>query len=73
MGKQRVNLTCDADLLNEAKSMGINLSEMLEGSVREAVRLARARQWRDGNRQAIDGYDARVAAAGTMAERLRNW
>ncbi|GAB2899078.1 type II toxin-antitoxin system CcdA family antitoxin [Paralcaligenes sp. KSB-10] len=40
--KRATNITLSVDVYNEAKALGINLSQTCERSVREAIRTARA-------------------------------
>jgi antitoxin CcdA len=64
MNKRATNLTIDPALLDEARSLGINLSATFEASLREAVRSRKAAQWLQDNRAAIDGYNSWIAENG---------
>lgn len=67
--KKPVNLTVDADLLEMARREKLNLSAILERSLRaEAARL-----WLKANSEAIDLYNEHVQANGVWSDGLRQW
>jgi antitoxin CcdA len=55
--KKPVNLSIDRDLLQEARSLKVNLSKALEERLHEIVRQERARRWQEDNREAIEAYN----------------
>jgi len=62
--RRATNVTLPAPLLQEARELGINLSQACErGLAAEVARLRRER-WRAEHRQAIDAWNAHVAAHG---------
>ncbi|MBI1180423.1 MAG: acetoacetyl-CoA synthase [Alphaproteobacteria bacterium] len=67
--RKAVNLRADAELVELAKSLGINLSQLFEQGLRQAVAAERKRRWEEENREAIDNYNRRVERDGTFAER----
>ena len=69
--KRAVNLFVDADLLDEAKRMRVNLSELLEQRLRTIVRAELERRWVDENRAAIESINAFIDRHGLLASRLR--
>ena len=66
--KRAVNLFVEADLLDEARRMRINISEMLERRLRMIVRAEREKRWLEANRAAIEAYNLRVSQHGLLAE-----
>jgi antitoxin CcdA len=68
--KQRANVTVDGKLLAEAKSLGINLSETLETSLRAKVKEEGGRRWLEENRAAIESFNRYVNEHGTFGERV---
>jgi antitoxin CcdA len=67
--KRPVNLTIDADLLDVARRKKLNLSSILERSLRaETMRL-----WLENNRDAIEAYNEDVSASGVWSEVMRRW
>lgn len=67
--KKPVNLSVDAALLDEARRDGVNLSALLERSLREDA----ARRWLTENRSAIDAYNQEVKERGVWSDGLRRW
>jgi antitoxin CcdA len=66
--KRAVNLFVDAELLDEARRLRINISETLEGRLRAIVRAERERRWLEENKDAIAAYNSRVARHGLLAD-----
>jgi antitoxin CcdA len=65
--RKAVNLTADAELVEDAKAMGLNLSQLFQDSLKKAVSEERKRQWVEENREAIDEYNERIDREGTFA------
>lgn len=53
MVKKAANLTLDADLVAEARGLGLNLSEAAEAGLCAAVARARAARWQEENAAAL--------------------
>jgi antitoxin CcdA len=66
--KRAVNLFVDAELLDEARRLRINVSETLERRLRMIVRAEAEKCWLERNRAAIDAYNRRVATHGLLAD-----
>lgn len=62
--KRAANLSVDAALLDEAKALDLNLSQLFEAGLRDAVRRKKAARWRADNQDAIDESNAWVEAHG---------
>lgn len=71
--KVATNLSVRADLVKEAKRLGLNLSEVFESAIDEAVRRKRREEWLEENRAAIEEYNDRVRREGTFADRWRKF
>ncbi|UEX77731.1 type II toxin-antitoxin system CcdA family antitoxin [Spiribacter halobius] len=69
--KRAVHLSLDSAVVDEARSQGINLSQVLEGHLREALRAHREQTWRNENRDAIRHYNERAAERGSFGDRFR--
>ena len=65
--KWAVNLFVDAELLDEARRLRINVSETLERRLSTIVRAEQEKHWLEQNRAAIDAYNRRVATHGLLA------
>jgi antitoxin CcdA len=66
--KRAVNLFVDADLLDEARRLGINMSDTLERRLRALVKAERERRWIEENRGALEAYNRRVARHGLLSD-----
>lgn len=51
--KRKTSLTLDADALDAARALGINVSSVAEDALRRAVADARHRQWLEDNAEAF--------------------
>lgn len=71
--KTATNLSARADVVAEAKALGVNLSEVFESAVTEAVRRKRQEAWLADNREAIASYNARVARDGLFSDAWRRF
>jgi antitoxin CcdA len=67
--KKAVNLSIDAELIDEAKSAGTNLSAVLEKALKEE----RARRWPAENAEAIAAYNREIEEHGIWSDGWRTW
>ncbi len=71
--KVATNLSARADIVREAKELGLNLSEVFESAVAEAIRRRRQELWLEENKEAIDSYNARVERDGVFGDDWRKF
>lgn len=71
--KKSANLSINAELLAEAKALGINLSRTMEKALIEEIREARRKAWLANNGDAIDDYNARIARDDVFSEGFRRF
>lgn len=71
--KRSVNLSIRAELADEAKGFGTNMSALLEAALEDAHRDLRRQKWRDENRAAIEAWNAWIEENGVPFEELRPW
>ncbi len=71
--RKAVNLTADIELVELARSMGLNLSQVFEDGLKKAVWDERKRQWEDENREALDQYNRFVEENGVFSDGLRSF
>jgi antitoxin CcdA len=69
--KRAVNLFVDAELLDEAKRMGINVSDTLERRLRNIVRAEQQKRWLEENREAFASINTFIDSHGLLSSRLR--
>lgn len=70
-GKRAANLSVNAELLDEAKALEINLSATLERALEQAVRARKRERWLEDNRDAIADYNTWVAEHGVFSPMFR--
>lgn len=71
--KKATNITLSADVLNEAKSLGINISQACDQFLRELVRREQERRWQADNAEFIAAYNAAVERDGLPLESWRTF
>lgn len=71
--RKPANLTLDAELLAEARTLRINVSRAAERGLRAAVAEARAREWQAENAPALASSNAWVDEAGLPLARYRQF
>lgn len=64
MSRIKVNLTVDAEVAEEARALGLNMSRLAEAAIAEATKAERNRLWREENRAALEAYAEEVAREG---------
>jgi antitoxin CcdA len=69
--KKPANLSINSDLLNEAKSLKINLSATLEAALLSELKAARRDLWLAENKEAIDACNKLVESHGLFADKHR--
>ena len=69
--KRAVNLFVDADLLDEARRLRINISDTLERRLRSIVRAEQEKRWREENQEAIASINSFMERHGLLASKLR--
>ncbi len=71
--KKAVNVSLDASLVEKAKCHGINLSQLFERHLLEAVRSADEKAWFEANREAIEERNKIVERDGLWNDDFRTW
>ena len=64
VARKSTNLSLDAQLVADAKAMGLNLSETAERAIADAVREEKVRRWKEENREAMEAYNRYVEEHG---------
>ena len=67
------NLSLSVATLDMARELGLNLSKTVDELLEAEVRRLYRDQWAERNKEAIDGYNARIAAEGTFAQQVQEW
>jgi antitoxin CcdA len=69
--KKPTNVSLDVALVEEAKSLGINVSQACENGLSEKVREARESQWLEENRVSLLAWNDWVSEHGMLYEEYR--
>ena len=71
--RRAANLSIDAGLLAEAKSLSVNVSRAAEAGIAEAVRKEKERVWKEENREAIAQWSQWVEENGLPLAKYRQF
>lgn len=71
--KKAANLSVDTDLLEKAKRLKLNLSQVFETGLSEAIRQRQREEWLKKNRAAIEAYNEYVDKHGVFSDGLRSF
>lgn len=73
-GKRKaVNVSLDTGVVTAAREAGLNLSQVCEAALRQAARAERDRQWREENREAMEGWNRWLGENGLPYAEHRLW
>lgn len=74
MGARKpLNLSIDAELIDRAKGLDINLSQALESKLRDIVRDEETARWQREHKGAIEAWNRWVEENGIPLDDLRAW
>ena len=71
--KRAANLSVDERLLERAKRLGLNLSQVLETGLARAIHEREAEEWLKRNRAALEAYNRQVEKHGVFSDGLRSF
>ncbi len=71
--KKAANLSIDTDLLDAARRLKLNLSQILEAGLADTIRRHEREQWLATNRAALEAYNAHVEKHGVFSDGLRSF
>jgi antitoxin CcdA len=71
--KKATNITLSADVLADAKALGINISQACDQFLRELVRGERERRWQQEHAEFIAAYNRLVEQEGLPLEQWRTF
>ena len=72
-GKRAANLTLSSDVLEAAKELEINISQVCDNYLRDLVRREQERRWRADHADFIAAYNATVDAEGLPLDEWRSF
>jgi antitoxin CcdA len=71
--KKSANLSVDSKLLEDAKRLKLNLSQVFEAGLDQAIRQKQREDWLKKNRSALDAYNDYVEKHGVFSNGLRSF
>lgn len=71
--KKAANLSVDEALLEHARRLKLNLSQVLEAGLAEAIRRQESADWLRKNRAALEAYNEHVEKHGVFSDGLRSF
>lgn len=71
--KKAANLSVDHGLLTRARRFKLNLSQVFEASLIEAIRRREREEWLKRNRAALDAYNEHVEEHGVFSDGQRSF
>jgi len=71
--KKAANLSINSELLQQAKELGINLSQSLEETLADKVARRKEELWLEENREAIEDYNRTIERRGIFSHGLRRF
>ena len=72
-GKRATNLSLSSDVLEAAKELDINISQVCDNYLRSLVRREQERKWRADHADFIAAYNATVEAEGLPLDEWRSF
>lgn len=72
-GKRATNLSLSSDVLDAAKHLDINISQICDNYLREVVRREQERRWREDHADFIAAYNATIEAEGLPLDEWRSF
>jgi antitoxin CcdA len=66
-------LTLSADVLEAAKAMDINISQLCDAYLRDVVRREQERRWREEHAEFVNAYNATIEAEGLPLDEWRSF
>ena len=71
--KKATNLSADESLLDQARRLKLNLSQVFEAGLTEAIRQRQREEWLRKNRAALEAYNEHVERDGVFSDGLRSF
>jgi antitoxin CcdA len=71
--RKATNLSLPPELIEEARSFGVNLSQVCEQALRTRIAQERERRWRIEHGEFVDAYNRTVAEDGLPLDRYRGF
>lgn len=71
--KRPINLSLNSAVLDLAREMGLNISQVVDELLLAEVEKRYRERWQEENAEAIAQYNARIEREGTFSQRIQRW
>ena len=71
--KKATNVSLNAELVEEAKKLGINVSDACQSGLAAEVKKARVAAWKEENRAAIESWNEYIRKNGMPYDKYRQF
>lgn len=71
--KRPTNLSLSSDVLDEARRLEINISEVCDAHLRELILHAHQRKWREDHAEFVAAYNATIASEGLPLDEWKSF
>lgn len=71
--RRATNISLPGDMVEEAKRLGINVSQACETGLQEQVQKALGEEWKRENREAIESWNKWIAENGMPYDEYRRF
>lgn len=71
--KKAAKLTVNGELLDSAKRLRLNLSQVFEAGLNAAIHEKQREQWLNRNRAALEAYNEHVERDGVFSDGMRSF
>ncbi|ARP93967.1 type II toxin-antitoxin system CcdA family antitoxin [Bordetella genomosp. 13] len=71
--KRATNISLSVDVYEDAKALGINLSQTCDQLLRELIRKQKAQRWAQENAEFIDAYNRLSESEGLPLDQWRSF
>jgi antitoxin CcdA len=70
-GKRAINLSLSTDVLDAARQLDVNISQVCDSRLREIVRLEQELKWREEHADFVAAYNATIESEGLPLDEWR--
>lgn len=71
--KKAVNLSVNSDLLQQAREVGVKLSQVFERALSQETRALKQARWLEDNAEAIEAYNEHITHDGAFSDEFRSF
>ena len=71
--KRAINLILSSDVLDAARQLDINISQVCDSHLREIVRLEQEREWREEHADFVTAYNATIESEGLPLDEWKSF